>query len=99
MLKKKSTDELLDHYHLADRDILTNLGVLWLGKRNDRSNLLYAPTIQFFKFDERGEKVNRLFWDDHSLNPKELIGKRGLMCPMECFAASFPIMPRRLCVS
>lgn len=72
-VKEKSIEEPLDHYHFADGDVLTNLGVLWLGKHNDRSNLLYAPTIQFFKFDERGEKVNRLFWDDHSLNPKELI--------------------------
>lgn len=72
-VKEKSIEELLDHYHFADGDVFTNLGVLWLGKRNDRSNLLYAPTIQFFKFDERSEKVNRLLWDDHSLNPKELI--------------------------
>ncbi len=72
-VKDKSIEELLDHYHFVDGDVLTNLGVLWLGKRNDRSNLSYAPTIQFFKFDERGEKVNRLLWDDHSLNPKELI--------------------------
>jgi len=72
-VKQKSVDELLEHYHFAVGEVLTNLGILWIGQRNDRSNLLYAPTIQFFKYDERSQKVNRLLWDDHSLNPKELI--------------------------
>lgn len=34
---------------------------------------MYSPTIHFVKFDERGEKVNKLLWEDYSLNPKELI--------------------------
>ena len=29
--------------------------------------------MQFLKFDERGERVNKLVWDDFSLNPLELI--------------------------
>ena len=52
---------------------LAFLGALWLGKRNDRAKLLYAPTIHFLKFDEREQKVNKILWEDHSLNPKELI--------------------------
>lgn len=72
-VKQKSDDELLDHYFFAEEGFLTNLGVLWLGKRNDRAKLLYAPTIHFLKFDEREQKVNKLLWEDHSLNPKELI--------------------------
>jgi ATP-dependent DNA helicase RecG len=72
-VKQKSDEELLDHYFFAENGFLTNLGVLWLGKRNDRARLLYAPTIHFLKFDEKERKVNKLLWEDHSLNPKELI--------------------------
>ncbi len=72
-VKQKSDDELLEHYFFVEDNYLTNLGVLWLGKRNDRAKLLYAPTVHFLKFDERGQKVNKLLWEDHSLNPKELI--------------------------
>lgn len=72
-VKQKSDEELLEHYFFAEDGLLTNLGVLWLGKRNDRAKLLYAPTIHFLKFDNQGQKVNKLLWEDHSLNPKELI--------------------------
>jgi ATP-dependent DNA helicase RecG len=72
-VKQKTDDELLDHYFFAENGFLTNLGVLWLGKRNDRARLLYAPTIHFLKYDEREQKVNKILWEDHSLNPKELI--------------------------
>lgn len=72
-IKQKSDDELLEHYLFAEEGFLTNLGVMWLGKRNDRAKILYAPTIHFLKFDEQGQKVNKILWEDHSLNPKELI--------------------------
>jgi ATP-dependent DNA helicase RecG len=72
-IKQKSDDELLEYYFFVEDTFLTNLGVLWLGKRNDRAKLLYAPTIHFLKFDEREQKVNKLLWEDYSLNPKELI--------------------------
>jgi ATP-dependent DNA helicase RecG len=38
-----------------------------------RAKLLYAPVIQFLKFDENGNKVKKELWDDFSLNPMELI--------------------------
>lgn len=72
-VKQKTDEELLDHYFFAEDGFLTNLGVLWLGKRNDRAKLLYSPTIHFLKFDEKEQKVNKIMWEDHSLNPKELI--------------------------
>ena len=72
-VKEKSADELLDFYLMADGDCLTNLGVLWVGKRTDRAKLLYATVIQFFKYDESGSRVNKIVWDDFSLNPKEMI--------------------------
>lgn len=72
-VKQKTEPELLEHYFFAEDDFLTNLGVMWLGKRKDRAKLIYSPTIHFLKFDEREQKVNKLLWEDHSLNPKELI--------------------------
>ena len=72
-VKEKSDDELLDHYQLAQGDVLTNLGVLCLGRQHHRAQLTTAPVIQFIKYDDLGEKVNKLVWDDHTLSPIELI--------------------------
>jgi ATP-dependent DNA helicase RecG len=72
-VKQKTNDELLEHYLFSDEEYLTNLGVLFVGKRIDRAKLLYAPTIHFLKFDENGQKVNKILWENHDLNPKELI--------------------------
>lgn len=72
-IKSKSDNEILDYYLFADGDYLTNLGVLWIGKRIDRAKLLYSPVIQFLKFDTNLNRVNKIVWDDYSLNPKELI--------------------------
>jgi len=72
-VKEKSDDELLDHYQLAQGPNLTNLGVLSLGRQQHRAQLTTSPVIQFIKYDEQGQKVNKLVWDDHTLSPMELI--------------------------
>lgn len=72
-VKEKSPQELLEHYLMVSGEYLTNLGVLWIGKREQRARLLYAPSIQFIKYDENDQKVNKILWDDYSKNPKELI--------------------------
>jgi ATP-dependent DNA helicase RecG len=72
-VKEKSDQELLDHYLLAEGELLTNLGVLCVGRREDRARLGTAPIIQFIKYDESGQKVNKLVWDDFSLTPMELV--------------------------
>jgi ATP-dependent DNA helicase RecG len=72
-VKEKSDDELLDHYQLAQGPWLTHLGVLCIGRQQQRAQLLSAPVIQFIKFDELGQKVNKLVWDDHTLSPMALI--------------------------
>lgn len=72
-VKEKTDDELLDHYQLAQGPWLTHLGVLCIGRQHQRAQLASAPVIQFIKFDERGEKVNKLVWDDHTLSPMALI--------------------------
>ncbi len=72
-VKQKSPNEILEYYLMTAGEFLTNLGVLWVGKRTDRATLLYSPVVQFIKYDENGNKVHKIVWDDFSLNPKELI--------------------------
>jgi ATP-dependent DNA helicase RecG len=72
-VKEKTDDELLDHYQLARDAVLTHLGVLCIGRQHQRARLTTAPVIQFIKYDDQGQKVNKLVWDDHSLNPMGLI--------------------------
>jgi len=80
-VKEKSDDELLDHYQLAQGQYLTNLGVLCLGRQHHRAQLTTAPVIQFIKYDEHGQKVNKLVWDDHTQSPVELIEAVWLEVP------------------
>jgi ATP-dependent DNA helicase RecG len=47
--------------------------VLCIGQQHQRAQLATAPVIQFIKFDEQGQKVNKLVWDDHTLSPMALI--------------------------
>ncbi|KGE89156.1 MAG: ATP-binding protein [Phaeodactylibacter xiamenensis] len=72
-VKDKSPEELIEHYLFKSGQYLTNLGILWIGKREHRARLLYAPSVQFIKYDEQEQKVNKLVWDDYSKNPQELI--------------------------
>ena len=72
-VKEKSDAELLDHYYLAIDLHLTNLGILCVGRRQDRVQLGAAPVIQFIKYDQDDRKVSKLSWDDHSLTPMELV--------------------------
>jgi ATP-dependent DNA helicase RecG len=72
-VKEKTDDELLAHYQLTRGPLLTHLGVLCIGAQHQRAQLATAPVVQFLKFDELGQKVNKLVWDDHTLSPMGLI--------------------------
>lgn len=72
-VRSKADEELLEHYLFVRNGRLTNLGILWIGRRENRAALLYPPEIQCIKFDERGRKVRKQVWNDYSLNPLELI--------------------------
>jgi ATP-dependent DNA helicase RecG len=72
-VKARSDQELLEHYNLVRNGHLTNLGVLWIGRAQDRSALNHAPVIQAIKFDERDNKIRKWSWDDYTLNPLEMI--------------------------
>lgn len=72
-VKEMQQEEIASHYFLTDNGFLTNLGILWIGKRKDRATVHYAPSVQFIKYDNNENKVYKKVWDDYSLNPKELI--------------------------
>jgi len=72
-VKEKTDDELLAHYNLAKGDVLTNLGVLLVGDRQNRARLGSAPLVQAIKYDEREVKVAKWTWDDSDLSPIELV--------------------------
>jgi len=72
-IREMSDDEILDFYFFQKNGYLTNLGILWIGKRNDRATLLYPPAIQIIRYDDKDEKVWKLLLDDYFSNPKELL--------------------------
>ncbi len=72
-VKDKTRGELLAHYLMNDGGHLTNLGILMVGKRENRARLRYAPLVQVIKYDEQDRKVNKWIWDDYELNPLEII--------------------------
>lgn len=72
-IKERDDEELLDFYFIQKNGFLTNLGILWIGKRNDRASLLYSPAIQVIRYDDKEEKIWKLLLDDYFANPKELL--------------------------
>lgn len=74
-IKEMTDEEILNFYFLQKGGYLTNLGILWIGTRNDRASLLYPPAIQVIRFDDNDEKVWKLLLDDYFSNPKELLDK------------------------
>jgi len=72
-VREKSDGELLEHYSLAVGGVLTNLGVLLIGRSADRARLGSAPVVQAIRRDTQGKKVGKLSWDDHTLSPIELL--------------------------
>lgn len=73
-VKEKNEVEMLAYYQMIDdEEWLTNLGILWIGKAEQRARLLYSPIVQYIKYDEEENKVQKKMWDDYSLNPQELL--------------------------
>ncbi len=72
-IKEMDDAEILDFYFIQKNGFLTNLGILWIGKRNDRASLLYPPAVQVIRYDDKDEKVWKLLLDDYFANPKELL--------------------------
>ncbi|MCG6188037.1 ATP-binding protein [Maribellus maritimus] len=73
-IKSKSVEEILEYYQLlSDEGYLTNLGVLWLGKPQQRAGLSYPVTVQYIVYNEKEEKIRKKEWHFHLHNPRELL--------------------------
>lgn len=72
-VKEMSIEDKLEHYTLTRDHLLTNLGILWLGTKQQRAGLHYAPAVQFIKYNEQDEKIYKKVWADYTINPKGLI--------------------------
>ncbi len=73
-IKSKSVEEILEYYQLlSDEGYLTNLGVLWLGKPQQRAGLSYPVTVQYIVYNEKEEKIRKKEWHFHLHNPMELL--------------------------
>lgn len=76
-VKEKTDTELLRYFGLLaeNKDLMTYLGVSFLGSQLQRQRISNAPTLQCIKIDEYGEKINKWTWDDFVLAPDEIIEK------------------------
>lgn len=74
-VKNKTEDEILEYYFLTKGEYLTNLGILWIGDRQDRASLLFPPAVQVIRYNEKDEKIWKVTLDDYELNPKEILSK------------------------
>ncbi len=72
-IKNQTVEEKCENYLFVSDGMLTNLGVLWIGTQKQRASLHYPPAVQFIKYDENENKVQKLVWDDHRKTPKEII--------------------------
>ena len=69
-VKARPDDEILAGYDLTREGRLTNLGVLWLGRREDRARLGHAPIVTYLRYDRLDRKVDKeIFGDDYALTP------------------------------
>lgn len=76
-VKEKTDTELLRYFGLLaeNKDLMTYLGVSFLGSQLQRQRISNAPTLQCIKFDEYSEKINKWTWDDFVYGPDEIIEK------------------------
>lgn len=72
-VKQMSDLEIMEHYNLIDGEIVTNLGVLWLGNAKQRSRISFPITVQYIVYNHLEQKVRKIEWHDNALNPKELL--------------------------
>ena len=72
-VKQMSDLEILEHYNLIDGQLITNLGVLWLGNARLRSRIAFPITVQYIVYNHLEQKVRKVEWHDNVYNPKELL--------------------------
>jgi ATP-dependent DNA helicase RecG len=73
-IKQKEDIEILSFYQLISPEgFLTNQGILWIGKPNQRARLSYPVTVQYIVYNDKEEKVRKKEWHYHLHSPKELL--------------------------
>lgn len=73
-IKSCDDHEILKRYQLIDDfEMVTNLGVLWLGNPSQRTRICYPLTILYIVYNAHGESVREEYWELHQFTPKELI--------------------------
>jgi len=70
--KKRTDDDLLREYGLVDGELLTNLGVLLVGRPSDRERV--GPVVRAIKHEDEHTAVRRWEWTNHQLSVLELPG-------------------------
>ncbi len=99
-VKVRTDIEILSSYDLVRDDRLTNLGVLWLGRRDQRARLRHAPIIQYLRYDGQRRKVSKeMFGDDYDLTPWDQVEavqalpvwQESIEVPQGVFRAQVPI--------
>lgn len=74
VVRARPDSEILTGYNLVDGKHLTNLGVLWLGRREHRARLLHAPVVHFLRYDGNGNRVDKKrFGEDSELTPEGIL--------------------------
>ena len=98
-VKRKTDAEILAHYSMTNGDRLTRLGVLWVGSQEARASLPTSPIVQYLRYDDRGERIDKEVWDDHTRNPRDLLNaveslqvwRESVDVPAGLFRESVPI--------
>lgn len=72
-VRQMSDVEILEYYNMIHDNIVTNIGVLWIGNSVQRSRLSYPLTVQYIVYDEQDKKIRKEEWHDNRMNPKELL--------------------------
>ena len=72
-IKEQNDEDILEYYRLVEDEIMTNLGILWLGNFKQRGRLNYPLSVQYIVYNEHEEKVRKVDWNLNRFNPKELL--------------------------
>lgn len=72
-IRQMDDREIAEYYCLIDGDLLTNLGVLWLGTIKQKNWLSYPLTVQYIVYNADEEKSRKREWRNDGKNPKELL--------------------------
>jgi Putative DNA-binding domain len=107
-IKDKADVELLDHYGFADGPLLTNFGILFVGRRFDRMALGTARSSNSSSTTPVMKRSPRRFGATTTCHPPNWSMQSGIKfrifgrvtkSPTACSASRFRLMPKKSCAS